>query len=807
MRLLGKEVHLMREKLKKLFPLLLALTVVFGALPFSVMPVSAASNAGTEDALIKAVNKGGDIKLTKDIDLSAELNIPAGITVSLDLNGKTLNRGLTECADHGGVIRVNPGATLTVSDSTGYNSGKITGGASFDGGGICNQGTLYFDGGTIEKNKALGDTGCGGGIYNGPEAALTLHGGFISENEAVNGGGVYNADGSSLIIEKKLTVKKVGIGSVEKITNVTVSGNKAENLGNGIYNDSEMSLCDAPALGDNGSHDIYNSRGKVIRIAGELTFTKKIRIKTPGGNNIITEDYSLYNSKKPSSFFTSADSSTVIRLTAAENGEVLFAGEMENTLLEVYENKKLVKREEYENPSDAWSKALEYAGDNEYTHGISDEKSVVEITLGSDFDTSECLYTGTKKNVVVDLNGYCIKQDGKKRNDGGVFRVGELSVLEIYDSNPTSEGYSGCKGGVIADGNGKDCGGGIIIEKTGQLIMHGGTLYNCITDEHGGGIYAKGEKTYINLKNCTIDSCKTKDSKDDCHGGGIYVRNATNVILDNVTIRNCESEDKGGGLYLCKKPGYVHLKDVTFEGNSAKDGGGALFIDDLSSDKEFEFTAENCIFTKNKSDDRGGAAYINDDDESKNRNPTAFINCTFRENESKHNGSAIEVNDNGVVISGGTITNNTTKEKGAVYVEDKYDITVGGKLIIKDNKGKSNNQNLVLEKDDKKAYVYGSGLYKGSEIWISTSGSGTGFAGVKDISEYQSKYFHAEKGSLSFKKTGEKEAEMVTTASLFGGGSKTAILIMTGSAVLLAGAALIIFKKRKGAVIDNDDEE
>ena len=791
----------------------MSLLIILGGTPAFVFNASAAAkatNVKTEDALKTAVAKGGSYKLTADIALTAILDIPSGVMVSIDLNGKTLDRCLqyAECRDNGGVIRVEPDATLTITDGSGNNSGTITGGASFNGGGIYNMGTLEIDGGTIEKNKALDETGgCGGGIYNGPGASLTLHGGFISENEAVNGGGVYSAEGGSLTIERKLTVKKVGIESVEKITNVTISGNKAQNLGCGIYNGSDMSLCDAPEIGGNGDHDIFIPRGKVIRTAGEFTFTAKIRIKTSGGNNIITEDYSLYNSKKPTSFFTSSDSNTVIRLTSAENGEVLFANEMENTLLEVYENKKLVKREEYENPADAWSKAMGYAGDNQYVLGFSNEASVVEITLGSDFDAAQCLYTGTKKNIVVDLNGYCIKRDGKKRNDGAVFRVGELSQLEIYDSNQTSEGYKNHKGGVIADGNGKDCGGGIIVEKAGQLIMHGGTLYNCITDEHGGGIYAKGEKTCINLKNCTIDSCKTKDSKDDCHGGGIYVKNATNVILDNVTITNCESEDKGGGLYLCDKPGYVHLNDVTFEGNSAKDGGGAIFIENLSSDKEFEFTADSCTFKKNKTDDRGGAVYVNDDDESEYRNPTAFINCTFSENESKHNGSAIEVNDNGVVLSGGLITGNTTKEKGAVYVEDKYDITVGGKLVIKDNKGKSGNQNLVLEKDDKKAYVYGSGLYKGSEIWISTSGGGTGYAGVKDISEYQSKYFHAEKGSLNFKKTGTGEAKLVTTASLFGEGSAKVILILAGAAVIVTAAAVIISKKRKGAVIDDDDEE
>lgn len=798
----------MSGRLKKLFPLLLALTFVFGALPFGTLPVSAA-NFKTADALITAVNKGGSIKLTDNINMSAELVIPEGITVSLDLNGKTLNRGLTECVENGSVIRVNSGATLTVSDSTGFNSGKITGGASQNGGGICNYGTLYFDGGTIEGCKALhSEYGSGGGIYSAAsgesKAALYLRGGLIRKNQARNGGGVYSGKDCTLIIEKNIIIKKVGTQAKQTITNITVTGNKAEGLGGGIYTESGMSMQDAPGIYANGSHDIYIPAGEKIKITGELTGTEKSLIKSPGKNTEITSGFSEFNTKKPSQFFASADKSAVILFSAG--GEAILKSDSK-TVVEVLEKKKLIKREEFENPGDAWTKAMEYAGDNNNTAFTSDEASVVEITLGSDWDINQCLYTGTKKNISVDLNGYCIKRDGKKQTDGGIFRIGENSRLTLNDSNPDSDGYGNHKGGVIANGNGKDCGGGIIIENKGRLYMYGGTLYNCVTDYHGGGIYADGNGSSVLLKNCTIDSCKTKDSRDDCHGGGIYVRKANNVNLINVTVRNCESEDKGGGLYLREKPGYVKLSNVTFEGNSANDGGGAIFIDDLNSDSEFEFIAADCTFRKNTANDRGGAVYVNDDDESDYRNPTEFLDCVFEENESAKNGSAIEVNDNGVVLSGGRITKNKTKAKGAVYVEDKYDLTVGGLLVIKDNTGKTNNQNLVLEKDDKKAYVYSAGLLEGSEIYISTSNGGTGFAGVKDISRYQSKYFHPEKGTLKYKKTGENKANMVITASLFGEGSKKAIIIMACAAVLLTGTALIVYKKRKGAVDLNDDEE
>ena len=799
----------MREKAKKIIVFTLALMFVCGALPSGALIASAATKSvAAEEALVPAVNNGGDIKLTADINLSAELNIPEGVTVSLNLNGKTLNRGLKDCVDHGGVIRVNPGATLTVTDSSGNNAGKITGGASWNGGGICNHGTLYFEGGTIENCKAVHSSyGGGGGIYNdglnGSDATLYLTGGVIKNNTARNGGGVFNGSAGTVVIEKKVTVKKVGTQAKETITNVKITGNVANALGGGIYNSSAISMQDTPEIYGNSSHDIYTSDGKKINITGALSSKNKMSVKSSGTDVVLTKGYSDFNTKKPSQYFTPADNTCVVLFT--DSGEAMLKNGT-NTVIEVYEKGKLVKREEVKESDfvSVWNKTIGYSKENQCVWGFTGEDSVVEITLGADYSYDTNLYVDPYRNIVIDLNGHYIKRAGQKQKDGYLFKLGEFAKLTVKDSNPKSDGYADHKGGVLADGNGDDCGGGIIIEKYAQFYMTGGTIYNCITDEHGGAVYLGADFATVNLKNCTIDSCKTKDSGDDAHGGGIYAKNAGNVVLENVTIKNCYGEDKGGGLYLREKPRNVRLSNVTFESNYAEDGGGAIFIDDLKSSTEFSFEAENCTFKKNKSGGDGGAVYVYDDDESEYRNPTVFRNCTFTENESSKYAGAIEVNDNGVVLFGGNFSNNKAGGKGgAVYVEGEYDISVAGKLVIKGNDGKDNYDNLCLEENsDHKAYVYSAGLYSGSEIYLSTSNNKTGITAVKDVSDYQTKYFHADKGSLSFNKKGTKTANMVT-ASLFGEGSKTTLFVLAGAAVVAVAVAVIIFKKRKGAAVNN----
>ena len=131
----------------------------------------AQTEVGTEAALTEVINGDGSnkaVKMTADITLGSRLNIVNGKNVTLDLNGHTLARSLSSAADDGNVIRVETGGQLTVKDSSGNDSGQITGGKAINGGGICNHGTLTFESGSITGCSASSN---GGGIYNAPATA------------------------------------------------------------------------------------------------------------------------------------------------------------------------------------------------------------------------------------------------------------------------------------------------------------------------------------------------------------------------------------------------------------------------------------------------------------------------------------------------------------------------------------------------------------------------------------------------------------------------------------------------------------
>jgi hypothetical protein len=91
----------------------------------------------TDSELRAAIqNNNANITVTADIDLSnSTLSIPSNATVTINLNGHKLDRGLTQRGEGGGqVITVRSGATLNLT------GGTLKGGWGGDGGGINNEG-------------------------------------------------------------------------------------------------------------------------------------------------------------------------------------------------------------------------------------------------------------------------------------------------------------------------------------------------------------------------------------------------------------------------------------------------------------------------------------------------------------------------------------------------------------------------------------------------------------------------------------------------------------------------------------------
>ena len=166
--------------------------------------------------LQNALNEGGLIKLTNDIvNGDAPLVIPENTTVVLDLNGHTINRGMSDAEANGSVI-VNNG-TLAIVDHSELANGVITGGKTTEnGGGILNNGIFTLYAGEITGNEAA----IGGGVYNnGGAQGFWMTGGLIDGNEAAS----YPAIGGEVIFNAQAMVQINAGGDKVSIADATAA--------------------------------------------------------------------------------------------------------------------------------------------------------------------------------------------------------------------------------------------------------------------------------------------------------------------------------------------------------------------------------------------------------------------------------------------------------------------------------------------------------------------------------------------------------------------------------------------------------
>ena len=233
----------------------------------------------TEEELRYAVTlNGAYIVMQDDIMLSKEIVLENTPSVTLDLNGHTLNRGLSSAASYGHVLKIMSGSALAINDTSGNNSGVIKGGYTGSGGALNNYGTLTINGGTIKDNNTDGN---GAGIINQSSGVLTINGGKIIQNHAKSkGGGIYN-EGT-----------------------LYMSGKPVVNLN---------------TVGDsNESDNVYLPTGKTVNVAGAFTQEANICIKSEA-NGQLTTGYSTYNGSGDPKRFFKTDVATDMTI---EDGEV-----------------------------------------------------------------------------------------------------------------------------------------------------------------------------------------------------------------------------------------------------------------------------------------------------------------------------------------------------------------------------------------------------------------------------------------------------------------------------------------------------
>ena len=183
-----------------------------------------------QDSIDRAED-GEIITLSEDLkalDADAQITIPAGKRLTLDLNGHVLDSAMNprQTERKRCVIKIREGAMLTLRDSGG--SGVLTGGFHDNGGGVWNLGTLIMEGGCVTGNTALDS---GGGVAN--YGTMVLTGGSVQGNTALRDGGeVFNEAKARLTVGGDVVIgndeaKHSGIRNEGALTVIGAQNNEA----------------------------------------------------------------------------------------------------------------------------------------------------------------------------------------------------------------------------------------------------------------------------------------------------------------------------------------------------------------------------------------------------------------------------------------------------------------------------------------------------------------------------------------------------------------------------------------------------
>ena len=259
--------------------------------------------------LADALKKGGNIKVGSNIEATETINVPANVTATLDLNGKTLTGAI-----------LAPQADLTVSNGTlknenpdasalEINAGKLTldnvqvnsarHGLRVDGAVevTINGGTYRILETKGKTQHALNVSGnakvtINGGTFVGPKGTTADSGAAVNVQAGatviINGGNF--SGGKNNTLASKGTLQVYGGTFDQNPTAFAAAGYTAANMGNGTWTvvKGEIAVSDADELAAavaagktdiyllDGEYDVYSCGGKTLTLTGSKGAVLKV---------------------------------------------------------------------------------------------------------------------------------------------------------------------------------------------------------------------------------------------------------------------------------------------------------------------------------------------------------------------------------------------------------------------------------------------------------------------------------------------------------------------------------------------------
>ena len=182
----------------------------------------------------------------------------------------------------------------------------------------------------------------------------------------------------------------------------------------------------------------------------------------------------------------------------------------------------------------------------------------------------------------------------------------------------------------------------VCISQEDNVIIEDITIRNCYA-QHGAGIW-------LSTSSPQIIRCVLDNNEAYGFGGGMYIQNTASPTLELCKFTNNTAVDGGGVKNYGNSPTFTNC---TFFNNSAETGGGAHNYGSHA-------TYDGCVFLENNASDFGGGIH------NEFGSSPDFINCTIDGNTSETGGGFRNDASSNPTLTNCSIVNNVATNGGGV---------------------------------------------------------------------------------------------------------------------------------------------
>ena len=697
-----------------------------------------------------------------------------------------------------------------------YMNGDYSGNTTFDIDKVSGWGAPNYQGAIVNfytKNNVVLNTidsalrqeytnntadDAGGALYNAPESlngpgSMTVNGNaYFANNTGGRGGAVYNE--GKLIFNGNTTFKEnealnsgayQGGGAIVNIdgtvsfkdgTTVEFIGNKAENggVGGAILNSSylaghngvvDLTIVESATFSENSATSggaIANTKGRTGSNPAEI----KIANATFSNNSATANGGAIYNDS-----ITELTDSKFIENTSSTYGGAIMSTEGSDLTIT---NGTFTGNKVTGDVKASYGGAIFNQGKMEVSGNFSGNEAgrggaIYNYTTADTTIKSGTVFENNKStyghgSAVYTFNGMTIEDGVQFKNNhanwGGALAVElrESATMPMPKNGTVTIGKE-----VLFENNTSGAGGAAIVNTNGKIeIADGAKFIGNVSGAGGGAIYN------------TMD-------KDPADGTAI----SSGITLGSATFENNSTKGDGGAIYNDDKSTVTITGETTFSGNTATGNGGAI-ANAANSTITLDTTAGNITFTGNTTGTDKALNDINTDgivNITGDKNTTVSVNTITGSGVIDKNGAnTLALNDNNSGFKG-----SFTQSKGITQVFKEF---FGGTSTIKNSSVDMKNDSSVVAGSEVTLNENGvMNIEEGADINIAGTVTGTQSSSVVNNS-----------GNINIKDGGTLNADINQTdeGSITVHDGATFGTLSDENLAIAAGALTI----KKGAVID-----